>query len=200
MRMGDLVLASESPFRRKMLEAAGLEIVTVAAEIDERAIERALGTSARDGETVAMVLAEAKAVEVSGRYPEALAIGADQTLSFEGELMHKPRTTDEARANLLRLRGRTHQLHSAVALARRGTTIWRHVSTVDMKMRELDAGYVGRYLAQIGDRALQSVGSYQIEAEGIQLFERIGGDYHAIIGLPLLPLLAELRALGAIDG
>lgn len=183
-----------------MLQAAGLAIEAKPAEIDERAIEAALGEEARDGETVAMVLAEAKACEVSGRHPDALVIGSDQTLAFAGELLHKPGSMEEARRNLLRLRGSTHQLHSAVVLAADGEAVWRHLSTVDMTMRDFDAAYAGRYLARIGERALQSVGSYQVEAEGINLFETIEGDHFAIIGLPLLALLAELRDRGAIDG
>jgi septum formation protein len=196
--MTDLVLASASPFRKSMLAAARISFRSVKAEIDERAVEAALGPA--DAETVAAVLAEAKAVEVSRRFPEAMVIGCDQTLALGAARFHKPRDLDEARRNLLRLRGRTHQLHSAVVLSRNGETLWRHVGTVDMTMRDFDAAYAGRYLASIGDRALASVGSYQIEAEGIHLFEKIEGDYFSIVGMPLLPLLAELRRRGVIDG
>jgi septum formation protein len=176
--MTDLVLASASPFRKSMLAAARISFRSEKAEIDERAVEAALGPAD----------------------PEALVIGCDQTLALGAARFHKPRDLDEARRNLLRLRGRTHQLHSAVVLSRNGETLWRHVGTVDMTMRDFDAAYAGRYLASIGDRALASVGSYQIEAEGIHLFEKIEGDYFSIVGMPLLPLLAELRRRGVIDG
>ena len=106
---------------------------------------------------------------------------------------------DEARRRLLALSGKTHALNSAIALARDGETIWRHVSVARMTMRELDPGFIGRHLASVGATALSSVGAYQFEGEGIQLFEQIEGDYFTIIGLPMLPLLSELRRLGAID-
>lgn len=198
--MRPLILASASPFRRRLLTDAGLAFDTDRAGIDERAVEAALGDAASDGETVAAVLAQAKAEEVSGRHPQALVIGADQTLAIEGEILHKPADMEAARRTLLRLSGRTHQLHSALALAEAGETVWSHTETVSLTMRQFDPGFVGRYLARVGDRALESVGAYQIEGEGIQLFERIDGDFFAIIGLPLLPLLKELRNRGAIDG
>jgi septum formation protein len=132
--------------------------------------------------------------------PGALVIGSDQTLSLEGDIFHKPANMDEARRRLLRLSGKTHELNSAIVLAKDGETLWRHMSIARMTMRDLDPGFVGRHLATVGDRALSSVGAYQFEGEGIQLFERIEGDYFAIIGLPLLPLLAKLRELEAIDG
>src|SRR5690606_7513050 len=156
--------------RKAMLQSAGLEITAIPAEIDERAVEAALGDAGRDAETVAAILAEAKAVEVSDRHPNALVIGSDQTLAFDCELLHKPASIEEARRNLLRMRGRTHQLHSAVALAENGEVVWRHQATNDMTMRDFDPGYLGRYLARIGEKALQSVGSYQVEGEGINLF------------------------------
>lgn len=198
--MPHIILASASPHRAALLQAAGIEFETVEPEIDERAVEQALGNGAGDGETVAAVLAEAKAGDVSARNTDALVIGSDQTLTLDGKLFHKPADEDEARRNLLQLRGRTHQLHSAVALAENGDTVWRHLATASMTMRALDPGYIGRYMAKIGDRALASVGSYQVEGEGINLFERIEGDHFTIVGLPLLPLLKELRNRGAIDG
>jgi septum formation protein len=193
-----LVLASASPFRKALLENAGLSFDVEPARIDERAVEEPLGDLA--AEDVASILAEAKAQDVSGRMPGAIVIGSDQTLSLGGKLYHKPATMDEARRRLLELSGRTHALNSAVVLAKDGETIWRHVSIARLTMRQLDPGFVGRHLSNVGDRALSSVGAYQFEGEGIQLFERIEGDYFTIIGLPLLPLLAQLRELDAIDG
>ena len=193
-----LVLASASPFRKALLDNAGLSFSIEPAQVDERAIEETLeGLEAGD---VATILAEAKAQDVSGRNPGAIVIGSDQTLSLGGEILHKPADMDQARRRLLALSGRTHELNSAVVLARDGETIWRHLSVARMTMRKLDPGFIGRHLSNVGDRALGSVGAYQLEGEGIQLFERFEGDYFTIIGLPLLALLAELRDLGAIDG
>jgi len=193
-----LVLASASPFRRALLENAGLHFDVEPAQIDERAVEEPLGDLSP--EDVASVLAEAKAQDVSGRNPGAIIIGSDQTLSLAGEIYHKAANMDEARRRLLALSGRTHELSSAVALVKDGETIWRHMSVARMTMRDLDPAFIGRHLSNVGGKALSSVGAYQFESEGIQLFERIDGDYFTIIGLPLLPLLAQLRALGAIDG
>ncbi|WP_417423002.1 Maf-like protein [Hoeflea sp.] len=194
----DLILASASPFRKMLLQNAGLTFVSQPAQIDERAVEETV--QGLDAEDLATILAEAKAQDVSSRHPGAVVIGSDQTLSLDGEIFHKPENMDQARRRLLKLSGRTHLLNSAVVLARDGETLWRHVSVARMTMRQLDPGFVGRHLANVGDRALSSVGAYQFEGEGIQLFERIEGDYFAIIGLPLLPLLAHLRELAVIDG
>lgn len=194
----DLILASASPFRKMLLQNAGLKFVSQPAQIDERAVEETV--QGLDAEDLATILAEAKAQDVSSRHPRAVVIGSDQTLSLDGEIFHKPENMDQARRRLLKLSGRTHLLNSAVVLARDGETLWRHVSVARMTMRQLDPGFVGRHLANVGDRALLSVGAYQFEGEGIQLFERIEGDYFAIIGLPLLPLLAQLRELAVIDG
>jgi septum formation protein len=194
------ILASESPFRARMLSDAGLDFDTDKASIDERAIEASLAGSGTGPEDLAAILAEAKAMEVSGRHPGRLVIGCDQTLSIDERVLHKPADMDEARRRLLLLSGHTHRLSSAVAAVRDGETVWRHVSTADLTMRELDPGFVGRHLAKVGDRALTSVGAYQVEREGIQLFERIDGDHFTIVGLPMLPLLAFLREQGVIDG
>ena len=193
-----LVLASASPFRKTLLENAGLTFDVEPAQIDERAVEAALGDL--NPEDVATILAEAKAQDVSERIPGAIVIGSDQTLSLDGAIYHKPADMDEARRRLLALSGKTHDLNSAIVLAKDGETIWRHMSVARMTMRDLDPGFIGRHLSNVGDEALSSVGAYQFEGEGIQLFERIDGDYFAIIGLPMLPLLAQLRDLGAIDG
>ena len=195
-----MVLASASPHRKAMLEAAGLAVEAVASDIDERAVEHALGAEARDGEILAGVLAEAKAVDVSQRHPESLVIGCDQTLTLDGAIFHKPANMTEARKNLARLSGQTHQLNSSVLLAQNGQALWRHTAIARMTMREFDAGYIGRYLAAAGEAVLGSVGVYQIEGRGVNLFEKIEGDFFTIVGLPLLPLLSELRNRGAIDG
>jgi len=195
-----LILASGSRFRKAMLEAAGVDIDVVPAEIDERAVEKTLAGTGASPEDVAQVLAEAKALDVSEKNPGRLVLGCDQTLSLGDEMFHKPADMEEARRHLLTLSGRTHQLNSAVVLARNGETLWRDVGIARMTMRKLEPGFIGRHLARVGPMALNSVGAYQIEGEGIQLFEKIEGDHFTIVGLPLLPLLKELRDLGAIDG
>lgn len=195
-----LILASTSPFRKAMLKDAGLSFDAVAPGIDERAAEAPLRDSGATPQEVAEVLAEAKAVAVSEREPDATVIGCDQILSLDDEVLHKPANMEEARRRLLALSGKTHQLNSAVVLAKGGVVVWRHVGVARLTMRELDLGFIGRHLAAVGDKALSSVGAYQIEAEGIQLFEKIEGDHFTIVGLPLLELLKELRRLMAIDG
>jgi septum formation protein len=195
-----IILASGSPFRKAMLINAGLAIEAVPAVVDERALEAPLHGSGVSPEDVALVLAEAKATEVSERKPGALVLGCDQTLSLGDEVFHKPADMEGARRHLLALSGKTHQLNSAVVLARDGEVLWRYVGIASLTMRKLDPAFIGRHLARVGVKALSSVGAYQIEGEGIQLFEKIEGDYFTIVGLPLLPVLAELRVLGAIDG
>ncbi|MBZ9909891.1 Maf-like protein [Mesorhizobium sp. B2-3-14] len=195
-----IILASGSPFRKAMLVDAGVDIEAVPATLDERALEAPLQDSGASPEDVALVLAEAKATEVSERRPGALVLGCDQTLSLGDEVFHKPADMEGARRHLLALSGKTHQLNSAAVLVRDGKALWRHVGIASMTMRKLDPAFIGRHLARVGVKALSSVGAYQVEGEGIQLFEKIEGDHFTIVGLPLLPLLAELRALGAIDG
>lgn len=195
-----LILASTSPFRRTMLADAGLSFEAVAPEVDERAAEAPLKGSGATPEDIALVLAEAKAVDVSERHSDALVLGCDQTLSLGDEVLHKAGDMEAARRKLLALSGKTHQLNSAAVLARNGEAIWRHVGIARLTMRQLDPGFVGRYLALVGNKALSSVGAYQIEGPGIQLFDKIEGDHFTIVGLPLLDLLKELRRLGAIDG
>ncbi|MER8447978.1 Maf-like protein [Mesorhizobium sp. M1066] len=195
-----IILASGSPFRKAMLVNAGVDVEAVPADVDERALEGPLQDSGVSPEDVALVLAEAKATEVSERRPGVLVLGCDQTLSLGDEVFHKPADMEGARRHLLALSGKTHQLNSAAVLVRDGKVLWRHVGIASMTMRKLDPAFIGRHLARVGAKALSSVGAYQVEGEGIQLFEKIEGDHFTIVGLPLLPLLAELRDLGAIDG
>ncbi len=195
-----LVLASTSPFRAAILKNAGLDFRAEAAGIDERSVEAPLLETDATAEDIATVLAEAKAIDVSERNPGDLVLGGDQTLSLEGKLFHKPADMEEARFHLLSFSGKTHQLWSALALVRNGETVWRHVSVAHMHMRPLSPQFIGRYLARAGDTALKSVGAYQYEGLGIQLFDGIDGDYFTIVGLPILPLLEKLRELGEIDG
>ena len=194
-----LILASRSRARLMLLANAGLEVVAEPAEFDERAARAPLHEEGLGADDIAAVLAEAKAGTVSETRPGALVIGADQTLSCDGERFDKPRSMEEAREQLLRLRGRTHMLHSAVACVRDGETLFRHLDEARLTMRDVTPAFVGRYLARIGNKAFESVGAYQVEGPGIQLFARIEGDFFTILGLPLLPLLAFLRAQGILE-
>ena len=195
-----LVLASSSPFRRQLMENAGLQFLAQAADIDERAIEAPLEAAGASPDEVALELARAKALDVSYKNPAKLVIGSDQTMSLGSRVYHKPKDRGAAKDHLLSLSGKTHRLNSAVAFARDGQVIWEHVAHADMTVRPLTDEFVERHLARVGDKALKSVGAYQLEGEGIQLFEKIDGDYFTIIGLPLLAVLGELRRLGEIDG
>ncbi|RWX74574.1 Maf-like protein [Neorhizobium lilium] len=192
-----LVLASSSPFRRMLMENAGLVFESFPAGVDERKIEQSLDGAMPD--EVALALAQAKAVDVSAGKPGALVIGSDQTMSLSDRVFHKPRSLEEARENLLALSDATHRLNSAIVFAVDGGIIWRHISHADLTVRRLNAEFVDRYLARVGEKVFGSVGAYQLEGEGIQLFSRIEGDYFTILGLPMLPLLEKLRELGAID-
>jgi septum formation protein len=180
-----------------LLRGAGVIFSAEAADIDERVLEAQLvGASPAD---VAIALSEAKALAVSSRHPGALVIGADQTLGIGLRSFHKPATPADARDQLLALRGETHRLNSGIACARNGGILFRHVATAEMMMRAFSDAFLDRYMAVAGEKVLTSVGCYQLEGPGIQLFERIDGDYFTILGLPLMPLLAALRDLGALD-
>ena len=194
-----LILASQSPFRRMLMENAGLTFQTQAADLDERAAEAALAAHNPTPQAIAEALAIEKARDVARRNPGSLVIGSDQTLSLEGLVFHKPADMVEAKAHLMAMSGKTHSLNCGIALVRDGQTLWSHVSIANLTMRPLSEAFVERHLARVGARVLASVGAYQLEGEGVQLFERIDGDYFTILGLPLLPLLAKLRDLGAID-
>jgi septum formation protein len=194
-----LVLASASPFRRALLTNAGLTFEARAAQVDERALERPLEESGASPVDVALALAEAKARDVARHFAGALVIGSDQTMSLGSRVYHKPKDMAEAAEHLFSLSGKTHELNSAIVLVRDGDVLWRHVSTAHMAVRPLSRTFVERHLKRVGENALASVGAYQLEGEGIQLFEKIEGDYFTILGLPMLPLLSKLRELGSID-
>ena len=195
---GELLLASASPFRRRMLEAAGVPFRVVPAEVDESALKRGLAGKVGP-EGLAAALAAAKAEAVSGKFPADLVIGADQVLALGEETFGKPHDLIAARAQLERLRGRTHRLLSAVALAQDGRVVWSKLDTASLTVRELSAAFLDEYVARCGERLLGIAGAYEIEGLGIQLFDRVEGDYFTIVGLPLLPLLAQLRARGMVQ-
>lgn len=192
----NVVLASTSAIRQAVLRDAGVAFEAVSPGVDEATIKDSLmaeGVSPRD---VADALAEAKAVKVS-RKRQGLVIGADQTLDLEGQLFDKVDTVDEARERLKILRGKTHKLHCGMVVARDGQPIWREVVTTTLRMRPFTDAYLEAYLLRNSPAVLSSVGCYQLEGEGVQLFDRIEGDYFAILGLSLVPLLDLLRRHGA---
>lgn len=195
-----IILATDSPSVRTMLANAGVRVAILAADLDDQALEAPLEDTGASPEDVALVLAEARATEVSGRQPGVLVLGSEQILSLSDEILHAPVDMEGARRRLLLLSGKTHHLNSAAVLARDGAVVWRHVGVASLAMRKLDPGFIGRHLARVGDKALQNGGVYRIDSEDIQLFERIEGDHFTILGLPLLPLLVELRRLKSIDG
>ena len=189
-----LLLASASPIRRMLLENAGLPVETEAAGIEERAVEAALGTA--DPAELARGLALEKARAVSRRRPGRVVVGADQTLALDGELLHRPATVHAATAQLAGLAGKTHRLHSGVAVVRDGEAVASFVESATLKMRALSGQAIDAYAAIAGpERLTQSVGAYQLEGLGIHLFDTLEGDHTTILGLPLLPLLRVLRDL-----
>lgn len=196
----ELILASASASRQMLMRNAGLTFSSIPAQIDERAIDTKLEQEGAAPEVIALELAKAKAIAVSLLHPEAFVIGSDQTMSLGDRIYHKAKDMAQAHANVLSLSGKTHRLNCGVALAKNGAVIWDTVSIAKMTVRELSADYVSRYLERSGSQVLSSVGAYQLEGEGIQLFSSIEGDYFTILGLPLLPLLAQLRELRVIDG
>ncbi|GAA0784798.1 Maf family protein [Roseibium denhamense] len=194
-----LVLASGSRIRAELMKNAGLQFDVDPASVDERSVEEPLLKAGFPPEDLASVLAEAKANDVSARRPNDLVVGADQILAFEGERRTKPEDMEAARRQLLEFSGKSHDLLSAVVISKGGEAIWRQVSVARLTMRTLSPAFVGHYLAEAGDSVLSSVGAYQLEGLGLQLFEKINGDYFTILGLPMLPLLAQLRELGVIE-
>lgn len=191
----DVVLASGSRIRRQLLQSAGVSFTVAPADLDEAEIRNGLTKKpcGSGADEVARALATAKAEFISIDHPKSLVIGCDQTLFFEGKLFEKSKDLATARATLLNLRKKTHRLYSAVALVDGGRVIWSTVSHADLTMRDFSETFIDDYLARIGPGALDSLGSYQLESNGIQLFETIDGDYFTVLGLPLLPLIEELR-------
>lgn len=194
-----IVLASKSPARTAVLRAAGVPFETQVAGVDEGAVKAGLLAEGHGPREVADALAELKAIKVSRARPDDLVIGADQTLDLAGELFDKVETLAEARERLQLLRGKTHKLHSAVVVARGGEVIWREVPPAKLTMRDFSDAFIDSYLAARGEGILSSVGCYQLENEGVQLFSRIEGDYFTILGLPLMGLFDFLRLHGELD-
>ena len=196
----ELILASSSASRQMLMRNAGLTFSAIPADIDERALDEQLEKNGAKPEEVALELAKAKALAVSALHPQALVLGCDQTMALGARVYHKPKNMAEAEAHLLSLSGKVHRLNSAAVLARGGDVVWQTISSAELLVRTLSAEFVSRHLQRVGEKALSSVGAYQLEGEGIQLFTSIEGDYFTILGLPLLPLLMKLRDMDVIDG
>ncbi len=186
-----LVLASKSAVRRAVLKAAGVPVEIDAADIDERGIEQRSGLS--DPGEVAKLLAREKARAVSAKRPGRIVLGADQTLALGERRFSKAADRNAAREQLKILRGQTHALHSAVAMLRDGTLLYEHVATARLTMRAFSDAFLESYLDAAGTASTSSVGGYQLEGLGVQLFERVDGDHFTVLGMPLMPLLAWMR-------
>jgi septum formation protein len=195
-----LILASGSATRRAMLHAAGIAFDVVPADVDEPTVRRELiaGNAGVTPSEIAQALAAAKSKDVSRRYPGALVIGSDQVLECDGEMFSKPGGASGVRMTLEKLSDRTHSLHAAVALSSAGQVDWAACDTARLTMRRLSPAFIDDYVARTGEAVLGSVGAYQIEGLGVQLFDHIEGNHFTILGMPLLPLLSELRAQGEL--
>jgi septum formation protein len=196
-----LVLASQSSARRMLLTAAGVPVDAHPADIDERGLERGLESAAMAqsaGGAVAALLAREKAIAVESRYRGRLTLGADQTLTLDGKRFAKPADRKAARAQLRELCGRTHELHSAVAFVQHGAVLFEYVAMARLTMRNFSDDFLELYLDAVGDAVTASVGAYQIEGRGVQLLERVDGDYFTVLGLPLMEALEFLRRIGCL--
>lgn len=192
----NLILASASSSRKMLLTAAGVSFTADPADLDEVALMAGLKDAG--AEVMARRLAEEKALAVSRRHPGRTVLGGDSMIAFEGGYLSKCASLQEARALLARLSGKTHLLVSAAALARNGALLWAHASPCRMTMRDISQEFLDDYLAQEGKAILSSVGCYHFEGRGAQLFARVDGDYFSVLGLPLLPVLAQLRKEGLL--
>ena len=196
--MSDLVLASASTARASLLQGAGIQVEIRPADIDEATIRDRGVAAGQDPADIATELAIAKAKTVSEQFPNTMVLGADQVLVHDHTLMSKARDMPEAREHLLRLRGGTHQLISAAALVIDGQTLWHGADHVKLTMWSFSDEFLDSYLEFAGEQILWSVGCYQLEGLGAQLFERVDGDYFTVLGLPLLAVLKALRETGSV--
>ena len=192
-----LILASKSAARRAMLENAGVPFTVHVADVDEDAVKAVHDPA--DAAGLAVELARVKALAVSRHDPDAWVLGADQTLAFDGGLISKAKSLDEARTRLASMRGKPHFLHSGAALARNGQIVWSGVDTAAIRVRVFSEDFLDSYLASESSSSILScVGSYRLEGMGSQLFDSIDGDYFTVLGMPLWPVLAELRRAGVL--
>jgi len=198
VKTSDLILASKSIARRQILEGAGIPFRWIDADIDEDTIKRQSVNSNIRPDALALKLAKAKADHVACDYPEAHVIGCDQLLTLDGKTFDKPENLSEACGHIRAFKGRTHTLTAAVVIKKSEDIVWSHVAEASLKMRDVSDAFIDHYLKSEGEKVLTSVGAYRLEGMGAQLFEDIRGDYFTVLGLPLLPLLEELRNLGIL--
>jgi septum formation protein len=198
MSQPPIILASGSAIRRDVLSSAGVPFEVVTKPVDEAAIKSAMLAAGARLRDIADALAEAKSVRVS-KFTPGLVIGADQIMVMDNTLFDKPKDLEEARARLWSMRGKTHKLMGALVISEGGAPVWRHLSTVSLKVRDFSHGFLDHYIEAEGESLLHSVGAYKFEGRGAQIFESVEGDMFSILGLSLLPLLDYLRLRGAIE-
>lgn len=193
-----VILASGSKSRLALLQGAGVHVQSIKPNVDEDAAKRIYRAENMPIRDQAMALAELKALKVSRASP-GLVIGGDQMLNLDEQAFDKPETLDDAKAHLRTLSGKTHRLETAIVICQDGTPVWRHLERPKLFVRPLTEDFISGYVSRCGEALLTTVGAYQLESEGSQLFTRIDGDYFSILGLPLLPLLDFLRTRGVVQ-
>jgi len=194
-----LILASCSDIRATLLRQAGLQFTVEPARVDESALRDALEAEGAPPRDIADALAALKAQKVGSKHPDAWTIGCDQVLEYEGQILSKPHSPQEALTQLQRLSGSTHRLLSAAVVYGDGAPLWRHIGQVRLTMRPLSDGYISAYVDRNWDSIRHAVGAYKLEEEGVRLFSRIEGDYFTVLGLPLLELLSYLITRGTVE-
>ncbi|MCG7572698.1 Maf family protein [Phaeobacter sp. CNT1-3] len=195
----NLILASGSAIRAEMLKNAGVEVRIIKPRVDEDMVKDSLLAEGAPPRDIADTLAELKALKVSEKEPDALVIGCDQVLDLGGRMLSKPETREEARAQLIEMRGERHMLLSAAVICEAGKPIWRHIGQVRLRMRDFSDDFLDGYLDRNWPEVSHSVGGYQLEAEGVRLFSRIDGDYFTVLGLPLMEMLNYLTLRGDLQ-
>lgn len=195
-----LILASGSDIRAQLMRNAGLNFDITIPRVDEQSVKEALISEGALPPDIADALAEMKARKVAGNNLDAMVIGCDQVLSFDGTILSKPISPDNAREQLRAMRGQRHMLLSAAVIYHEGKPIWRHVGQVRLRMRDMSDSYIDAYVDRNWDDIKWAVGAYKLEAEGVRLFHSIEGDYFHVLGMPLLELLAFLTLRGVIEG